>query len=213
MKFNSIKITDWEQFGTVDIEFHDRLTVLTGANATGKTTILNTLSRYFDWDTQAEPSDLVCVDYEQNASLVVLIDDIETRLHPAIQRTLLPDLLADSPKAQFIVSTHSPLMINSVRDSSVYLLKHNDRHKVDSVRVCSTNKAKGANDILRDVMGVPFTMPVWVEEKLNAITGKYSKLDIDEDTFPAMRSELAEIGLEDLLPESIHAILSAQNGA
>ncbi|TDP42025.1 AAA family ATPase [Nocardia ignorata] len=47
--FKSIAIRNWRQFGRVDIDFHPRLTVLTGANATGKSTILGILGRHFNW--------------------------------------------------------------------------------------------------------------------------------------------------------------------
>jgi len=50
--FDYMQLTDWRQFGDVNIDFHPRLTVLTGANASGKTTILNILGRHFDWRSQ-----------------------------------------------------------------------------------------------------------------------------------------------------------------
>lgn len=49
VRFAHLRIQDWRQFGEVDIEFHRRLTVLTGANATGKSTILGLLAVHFDW--------------------------------------------------------------------------------------------------------------------------------------------------------------------
>ena len=48
--FRSLHLHDWRQFDTVDIDFHPRLTVLTGANGAGKTTLLNLLGRHFGWD-------------------------------------------------------------------------------------------------------------------------------------------------------------------
>lgn len=45
MLFRSISLRGWQQFGAVDIEFHNRLTVLTGANGSGKTTLLRFLAR------------------------------------------------------------------------------------------------------------------------------------------------------------------------
>ena len=50
--FRSIEIHDWRQFSAVRVQFHDRLTVLTGANGSGKTTILNLLNRHFGWNLQ-----------------------------------------------------------------------------------------------------------------------------------------------------------------
>jgi len=47
--FQRLKIEDWRQFDTIDIEFHPRLTVLTGANGSGKTTLLSILGRHFNW--------------------------------------------------------------------------------------------------------------------------------------------------------------------
>ena len=46
-KFSSIRIDGWRQFGHVDIELHPRLTVLTGANGVGKSSLLRILHRHF----------------------------------------------------------------------------------------------------------------------------------------------------------------------
>jgi len=50
MHFKALKLSEWQQFANVDIEFHDRLTILTGANGSGKTTILNLLAKHYGWD-------------------------------------------------------------------------------------------------------------------------------------------------------------------
>ena len=46
---SNLRISNWRQFRDIDLEFHPRLTVLTGANGAGKTTVLNLLSRHFGW--------------------------------------------------------------------------------------------------------------------------------------------------------------------
>jgi len=49
MIFERLQITNWRQYRNLDVLFHPRLTVVTGANGAGKTTILNLLSRHFGW--------------------------------------------------------------------------------------------------------------------------------------------------------------------
>lgn len=46
MNFNRLEVYQWQQFEKVDIELHDRLTILTGANGSGKTTLLNLFAKH-----------------------------------------------------------------------------------------------------------------------------------------------------------------------
>jgi len=48
--FKRITISRWRQFESVDIELNNQITVLTGQNGTGKTTLLNILGRHFGWN-------------------------------------------------------------------------------------------------------------------------------------------------------------------
>lgn len=51
---------------------------------------------------------------------IVLIDEIETHLHLELQRKILDLLTTIFPKIQFIVTTHSPFVLNSLPDVVIY---------------------------------------------------------------------------------------------
>lgn len=50
---------------------------------------------------------------------VVLIDEVDLYLHPLWQKTVLRDLMAAFPNIQFIVTTHSPFIVQSLRQGEL----------------------------------------------------------------------------------------------
>lgn len=152
------------------------------------------------------------VHLEEKGQVTILIDEAENHLHATMQREMLPNMLNAFPEVQFIVSTHSPLIIGSVKDSNVYALRYIEDSKglkrVQSELLDLENKAKNATEILNEVLGVPFTMPIWVESSLNSIVKKHSARKMDATVFDQMRNDLKEIGLEDLMPLAIKDLLN-----
>jgi hypothetical protein len=140
---------------------------------------------------------------QNSESITVLIDEVENHLHATLQRSILPSIISAFPNVQFIVSTHSPLIVGSVKDSNVYAFRYNENRKIYNEYLDLVNKAKSANEILNEVLGVPFTMPIWVEDSLNSIVEKYSNTNISPDIFKTMRAELRELGLENLMPTAM----------
>ncbi|TAN48277.1 MAG: hypothetical protein EPN21_15260 [Methylococcaceae bacterium] len=58
---------------------------------------------------------------------VVLIDEIETHLHIELQKQILPFLTDFFPHLQFIVTSHSPFVLNSLPDAVVFDLASGKR--------------------------------------------------------------------------------------
>ena len=139
--------------------------------------------------------------------LVVLIDEVENHLHATMQRSVLPDFLKAFPHVQFVVSTHSPLIVASVKDSNVYAFRYNDERRVFSEKLDLVNKARNANEILNEVLGVPFTMPIWAEDALNRIVAKYASEEVSEVMVDKMREEFKAEGLEGLMPMAISKVM------
>lgn len=80
---------------------------------------------------------------------IVLIDEVDLHLHPAWQQRVISDLTSIFPKVQFIVSTHAPAVINSVRSDNLIILK-------DSQILQLNNQVYGkdVNSVLDEIMGV-----------------------------------------------------------
>lgn len=136
-------------------------------------------------------------------SFIALIDEPENHLHPELQKNFLGNLIKTFPNVQFVVATHNPFMITSQKDSNVYVLNYDEQHKVYSCKLDYVNRAGTSNAILRDVLGIDSTMPIWATEELENIIEKYSHRDFSKDNLEALRTELSAIGLADYIPESI----------
>lgn len=52
---------------------------------------------------------------------VVLIDEVDLHLHPSWQRRVATDLALALPKLQFIMTSHSPLVVTSVASENIFL--------------------------------------------------------------------------------------------
>ena len=57
---------------------------------------------------------------------IVLIDEIETHLHLALQKVIMPLLTKVFPNIQFIITTHSPFVLSSMPDAVAYDLEHQE---------------------------------------------------------------------------------------
>ncbi|WP_429242607.1 AAA family ATPase [Luteibacter sp. 621] len=148
---------------------------------------------------------------------VALIDEPENHLHPSMQKSLLSSLLRAFPKVQFIVSTHSPFIVTSVRESNVYVLSYhaaNDeafglpkKYSVRVTKLDQVNKAASANDILRDVLGVDSTIPLWASLEIKNIVSRYRGRKIDEEAFRSMQRDLHDAGLGRSLAQAIDDLI------
>ncbi len=143
----------------------------------------------------------------QNPEIVVVIDEPENHLHPELQRALLPGLLRAFPAAQFIAATHNPFIVGSVAESNVYVLRYGENDRVQSELLDTVNKAGSSNEILRDVLGLEFTIPLWVEDRLDEIVAKYQAAPVTEETLRGLREEMQEVGFGHLFPEAVSAVL------
>lgn len=77
---------------------------------------------------------------------IVLIDEIDLHLHPSWQRSLCDRLAATFPNCQFVLTSHSPLVISDYKDALVYILDNGELQEIPS------QYGQDANTVLLDVM-------------------------------------------------------------
>ena len=88
-----------------------------------------------------------------DSPMVALIDEIELHLHPAWQQRILEDLRRTFPNAQFVVSTHSPQVLSTVKPDQIVALERDGDRIVPGPPEGPTYGA-ASGDVLSRVMGV-----------------------------------------------------------
>lgn len=105
---------------------------------------------------------------------IVLIDEIDLNVHPGWQQHLLPSLQKAFPNIQFVVTTHSPFIIQSLTGGSIINLDDTEL-TTDSV---SLTKDQGVEEISEQLMGLTNTThSQWFNERVELAQQYYALLD------------------------------------
>ena len=140
----------------------------------------------------------------------VIIDEIDLHLHPRWQRNIVAQLTSLFPRTQFVLSTHSPAVVQGAIDlghSVVTLAERRGRVKVRLLGATLTRKLRGAgvNSLLLDsrLFGVSSRYSEKfeaLEQRINSLRQKHQKGRItaveEQELFTALEV-LHEIALKD----------------
>ena len=71
-------------------------------------------------------------DNENEPHGIVIIDEVDLHLHPTLEQEVIERLRRTFPTVQFIVSTHSPLVLSNLKtknsDNMIFKMEENDEH-------------------------------------------------------------------------------------
>ena len=73
-------------------------------------------------------------------------------------------------------------------------------------RLAEADLSGSSNEVLREILGVPLSVPVWVEERLVQLAEKYQALPLTSENLKTLRQELENSGLRALLPEALDIV-------
>lgn len=116
---------------------------------------------------------------------VVLIDEIEIHLHPKWQSEVLDRLQRVFPNLQFVVSTHSPVVLAGVRAGQIRVLRDFELHSP-----AHPTRGRDADAILSEVFETP-ARPQWVLDSVSAIA-----VLLDAEQFDEARAKLEALAKE-----------------
>lgn len=122
----------------------------------------------------------------------VLIDELDLHLHPELQNVIVDSLSRTFPGLQFIVSSHSPLVMSSVRSGAenvVYRMQYDPEEKKYIVWEMNTY-GHDSTDILEQSLGLP-ARTISVDRRLNEVTEAIDHEDFSEaaSMIAALREE------------------------
>lgn len=88
------------------------------------------------------------------SEVVFLLDEIESHLHPAWQRKILPAFQRLFPKAQIFVATHSPFVIASLNVGWIHRLTLGSDGKVKIEEPIPASAGDSYVSVVEDIMGL-----------------------------------------------------------
>jgi predicted ATP-binding protein involved in virulence len=100
---------------------------------------------------------------------IVLIDEIDLHLHPRWQRHVLADLQRAFPRIQFICTTHSPFIIQSLEAGQLINL---DPEVDDRIPYAD----ESPEDIAEQIMGIEVPQRSWRRKRATEVAMQYYKL-------------------------------------
>ncbi len=119
---------------------------------------------------------------------VIMIDEIDLHLHPKWQRHVVSDLKNAFPKIQFVVTTHSPFIVQSLKSDELYNLdqEYSDVNPIDLT----------IGEVAEEVMGTDSVMSVENATDENLSTKYFSLLSDNKKTKDKIEQELNEIEIK-----------------
>ena len=100
-----------------------------------------------------------------SAPAIMLVDEIDLHLHPSWQQRVLQDLMRTFPLTQFIVTTHSPQVLSTVRRENIRVLGQNSADMP-----LATTYGQPSGDVMHSVMLVDPLPPIAEAQRLSRLT-------------------------------------------
>jgi hypothetical protein len=127
---------------------------------------------------------------------VVLVDEIDLHLHPTWQRRLIGYLTERFPNTQFIVTAHSPLIVQAAGDANLVLLRRERDHVVIDKAVKAIRGWRIDQVLTSDLFGLPSARPPEFDDLLeerDKILSKARLTSADKKRLAKLEARIGEL--------------------
>ena len=122
---------------------------------------------------------------------IILIDEIDMHLHPQWQRSIIQRLQTTFPNCQFILTTHSPLVISDTQTILVYDLDGQEVNALPSLY------GQDANTVLLQYMDTSYRNPEVAEQIIQAMDAiQNNDFELANQLIQTLKLELGESQLD-----------------
>ncbi|MBJ7313635.1 AAA family ATPase [Rugamonas sp. CCM 8940] len=105
-----------------------------------------------------------------NLPAIALIDEVDLHLHPSWQQQVLADLMRTFPNTQFIVTTHSPQVLSTVKRENIRVVGPDVDGRIIAAPPLAMTYGEPSGDVLQSVMMVDPQPPVVEKVDLQRLT-------------------------------------------
>ena len=127
---------------------------------------------------------------------IVLIDEIDLHLHPRWQRQIMADLSQHFPNAQFIVTSHSPSMVQADANTNLVVLHQTDGQVIIENEPRFVEGWRVDQILTSNLFGVSSARSKHIESllaKRNALLDKTKRNQSEEKCLVALEKELESL--------------------
>lgn len=138
-------------------------------------------------------------EYPLHGNGIVLIDEIDLHLHPRWQRSILPKLMEIFPNIQWVVTTHSALVLQTIEQDKASVLIIENGQIVDRE---VNHFGRDIDDMLLDIYGLGEKRPM-IQPDLDQLFEL-----IDNEQYEAAKAKIKELAAKGLTQndsELVHA--------
>lgn len=123
---------------------------------------------------------------------IALIDEVDMFLHPFWQQTIIGSLRTAFPAMQFIVTTHSPQVLSTVRRENIRVIGKDAQGTLVASQPLAMTYGEPSNDVLQSVMQVDPQPPVEEKPDLLKLTEWVDKGRYDDPPTIELMRQLTE---------------------